>query len=80
MIFIYRKGKIEAVLLGNSDRNFYYSHQGLTDGGLIMSSKLKAVEVVEIFELLNIEFGKIGITEVIYKPIPHIYHRLPVHI
>jgi len=72
----YRKGKLEAILPGNISNNCFYSHQGLTYGGLISSSKICTIEVIKLFELLNIELRNIGIKEVIYKPIPLIYHQI----
>ncbi len=74
---INKKGKPEAIIPGNISNNFFYSHQGLTYGGLISSPKIRTTEVVEIFDLLNIELRNLGIKEVIYKPIPLIYHRIP---
>jgi len=74
---VYRKGKLEAVLPGNSLNNIFYSHQGLTYGGLIQSTKLCTKDVLTIFELVNEKLRTAGITEVIYKPIPLIYHLIP---
>ncbi len=74
---IYRNKKLEAVLPGNISGNSFYSHQGLTYGGLISTPKINTTEVVEFFNLLNLELKNIGISEVIYKPIPLIYHRIP---
>lgn len=72
-----KKGKIEAVLPGNIKGSTFYSHQGLTFGGLISSDKIVTTDVLEIFELINKELKQLGIIEVIYKPSPHIYHILP---
>ncbi len=76
--FIFKKkNKIIGILPGNISDNTYYSHQGLTYGGLIMSEKISIKDVLEIFESLNIELEKEKIDTVIYKPIPFIYHQLP---
>jgi hypothetical protein len=72
-----KKDRIEAILPGNISNNTFHSHQGLTYGGLIMSDKITSSDVLEIFELLNIELKKLLITEVIYKPVPSFYHRYP---
>lgn len=74
---ILRKGKIEAVLPGNFDQTTFISHQGLTYGGLISSSKIITTDVIEIFELINKELKKNGLSVVVYKPVPSIYHTLP---
>jgi hypothetical protein len=73
----FKKGKLEAVLPGNSKDKTYYSHQGLTYGGLILSSKLSTIDVLAIFELLNRTLKVKGIERIIYKQIPLIYHRIP---
>ena len=53
------------------------SHAGLTYGGLVMSSSFSAADAVELFRQLNIWLKAEGIRRVVYKPVPHIYHRLP---
>ncbi len=73
---VYRKGKLHAILPANRDNEILYSHQGLTYGGFIMSSKVTVKEMLEIFELLNIKLKKEGINKVIYKPVPYIYHSI----
>lgn len=72
-----KKDRIEAVLPGNIKGSTFYSHQGLTYGGLISSEKIVTTDVIEIFNLLKEELKKLGVNEVIYKPIPHIYHKTP---
>jgi hypothetical protein len=74
---IYKKGKIEGLIPGNLNDCTFYSHQGLTYGGLISSYKITTIDVLEIFNLLNNELRNIGILNVIYKPIPLIYHQIP---
>ena len=74
---IYRKSKLVAVLPGNLDANIYYSHQGLTYGGIVTTTKLVLIEVIEIFSKLNEILREKGVSEVIYKPTPHIYHNAP---
>lgn len=72
---ITKNGKTEAVIPGNIDNSTFYSHQGLTYGGLILTTNICTNDVLEIFKLLNNELQKSGIKEVIYKPIPQIYHN-----
>lgn len=74
---IYRKGKLVALLPGNIAGNVYYSHQGLTYGGLISTTKISTIDVLNIFQNLNEELVKLGVSEVIYKPVPPIYHKIP---
>ena len=74
---IYRKSKLVAVFPGNIVNQTYYTHQGLSYGGLIFIAKLSQVDVLKIFETINVALIKVNIREVIYKPIPYIYHTNP---
>ena len=76
-LMVYRRDKLYALLPGNIAGDTFYSHQGLTYGGLIMSDKTAAADVVQLFRLLNDQFRREGIRKVIYKPTPWIYHRQP---
>ncbi len=73
----YRKGKLWAVLPGNIDGSIYYSHQGLTYGGLVMSYKMTTNDVLQAFALMKDVLKQNGVKEVVYKPTPLIYHHLP---
>lgn len=74
---IFKKNKLEALLPGNLSGKTWYSHQGLTFGGLVPSLKISTNDVLEIFDHLNEYLKSIDITEVIIKPAPHIYHKYP---
>ena len=76
-LMVYRRDKLYALLPGNIAGDTFYSHQGLTYGGFIMSDKTVAADVVQLFRLLNVQFRREGIRKVIYKPTPWIYHRQP---
>ena len=72
-----KKGKTIALLPGNVKNDVYYSHQGLTYGGLLLNEKCQVQDITDIFTLLNSELKNIGIKKVVYKPIPYIYHKKP---
>jgi hypothetical protein len=74
---IYRKSKLEALIPGNIANKTFYTHQGLTYGGLISSNKITIKDTLEIFAKLNALLKNDNIEEVIYKPTPHIYHLYP---
>lgn len=76
-LMVYRRNKLYALLPGNIAGDTFYSHQGLTYGGLVMSDRTVAADVVQIFRLLNDQLRREGIRKVIYKPTPWIYHRQP---
>ncbi|MBP3353758.1 MAG: GNAT family N-acetyltransferase [Bacteroidales bacterium] len=70
-------GAIIALLPANEEGTTLYSHQGLTYGGLIMTSRCKGLVVLHIFDLVKQYMQEQGYKELIYKPIPHIYHKRP---
>lgn len=74
---VFRKGKLESVLPGNTEGETFYSHKGLTYGGLITSTIMSMADISQSFNLINKHLKNAGIKNVIYKPIPSIYHRLP---
>lgn len=74
---IQRKDQFAGFIAGNIDEKKFISHQGLTYGGLITNNKLKTIDVIEVFEMLDEQLKSEGISEVIYKPVPLIYHKIP---
>ncbi len=53
------------------------SHPGLTYGGLIMGKECTTVKICRIFDALTTYLKEQGVKELIYKAIPHIYHKYP---
>lgn len=76
-LMFYIDGDLVALMPGHITGKVYYSHQGLTYGGLIMSSKTTASNVLKVFEYLTVTLRHQGIKQIVYKAIPHMYHRLP---
>lgn len=72
-----RKGRIVALLPGNQRGDTYYSHQGLTYGGLIMDDDMTTENCLAIFSSIINFLAASGITNMVYKAIPHIYHKQP---
>ena len=77
LIFLSDKGKIVALLPANAAGETLYSHQGLTYGGMLVSMKSTAKEVIEAFRLLTDYAKEQGFKKIIYKPVPSLYHRYP---
>ena len=77
LIFLSDKGKIVALLPANAAGEALYSHQGLTYGGMLVSMKSTAKEVIEAFRLLTDYANEQGVKKIIYKPVPSLYHRYP---
>lgn len=76
-LMFYRKGKLCAALPGNVNDGVFYSHKGLTYGGLVMDERCTMTDVLGIFEEMNGWLKGMGIGKVVYKPVPHIYHMMP---
>lgn len=76
-LIISKNGDIHALFPSCRIGNKVFSHAGLTYGGLIMSSKCTTANILEVFSLIKQHLKTHGIEELIYKPIPHIYHTLP---
>lgn len=76
-LMIYRKGKLYSLLPANQVNTIFYSHQGLTYGGVIMGNKVTVLETVEMFSLINEYLRKRAFAQVVYKSIPFIYHIAP---
>lgn len=76
-LMFYDKGRLAAVLPANVDRDTLWSHQGLTYGGLLTSDDVTAVDVIDMFSIMNRSLKENGIHHVVYKPMPWIYQRQP---
>lgn len=74
---IFRNGKLFALLPASASADVVCSHPGLTYGGLVVNRKATVEETMEIFTLVCSHFADEGFSTFIYKPVPHIYHRLP---
>lgn len=64
-----------AVLPMNIKDKILYSHQGLTYGGFITGEKMKQHKMLECFDVLKQYMQINNIEKLIYKIIPHIYHK-----
>lgn len=74
-----RNGKPTAILPANIDsEGFLRSHQGLTYGGWITPlSHFDGTDMLELFKTWTVWCRENGVREIIYKAVPHIYHRIP---
>ncbi|MBO4674331.1 MAG: GNAT family N-acetyltransferase [Bacteroidaceae bacterium] len=76
-LMFYLKEKLYAVIPANICGDTFYSHQGLTYGGLVMNEKCTAANILQLFEEMNEWLKGQGVKKVVYKPIPHIYSSMP---
>ena len=66
-----------AVLPANRNGDQVVSHGGLTFGGVISRHNLGASAMLELFDVLREWLHGQGVRTLLYKPVPHIYHRMP---
>ncbi len=76
-LLVFDQQRLVALLPANVVGHTLYSHQGLTYGGLLLSTKATAQLVLSIFELLVQSLRREGIERLVYKCVPHIYHTYP---
>lgn len=76
-LLVYRKDRLFALLPANEDDGVLWSHQGLTYGGLLTTKHATVAEVCDTFRTINDYLQQVGISKVVYKAVPWIYHRLP---
>jgi hypothetical protein len=78
LVAMRESGKLIAVMPACREDGTLYSHRGLTYGGWLMP--LRHFDIGTMLEVwnLSLEFmRREGISRIIYKPVPHIYHRYP---
>ena len=76
-LLFFKDDELVALLPANLSNNILYSHGGLTFGGVISGTDMSQLLMLEVFNKLIEHCQNHHITQVIYKPIPHIYHTLP---
>ena len=76
-LMTWQNGRLMALLPANACGQVLYSHQGLTYGGMITDDKATPESVCEAFDAVASLLRSNGFNKVVYKPVPHIFHRLP---
>ena len=76
-LMAYHEGELIALLPACERNGMLLSHGGLTYGGFISGEKMKQHTMNECFEAL-VRYGREqGWEKIVYKTVPHIYHRQP---
>ena len=72
------EGKLCALLPACIEGDTLWSHRGLTYGGWLVPLKhFDATVMVEVMDAACQWMSDNGIKRLVYKPVPHIYHRYP---
>lgn len=73
----FKKDTPAALIPAAACGNDVCSHPGLTYGGLITGAKATTVMVMDILAMACREYRSRGFSSFLYKPVPHIYHKMP---
>jgi len=76
-LLFFEKENLIGVLPANRNGDTVYSHQGLTFGGIVAGDRLGAARMLAVFDALRSYLAQAGVRSLLYKPMPHIYHRRP---
>ncbi len=69
--------KLVAVMPANLQGGELHSHGGLTFGGIVSDWRTRTSVMLEVFDELRKYAAEYKISRIVYKAIPHIYHRIP---
>ena len=70
-------GRIVALLPANRRGDTLESHGGLTYGGWLMRPRADMLAMMKIWSEATGLLRREGIRQLVYKPVPHIYHKYP---
>ena len=70
-------GKIVALLPANRAEDTLQSHGGLTYGGLVTGSAMSAELMIKTVSALRDTLRASGFRRLLYKAVPHIFHKYP---
>jgi hypothetical protein len=71
------EGGLVAVMPASVEGAVVTSHAGLTFGGVVTDARMKVESMLDLFDALEDHLRQRGVTRLVYKVVPHIYHRLP---
>lgn len=69
--------KPAALLPANRRDDALCSHGGLTYGGFVTDARMRATLMLQLFDALCDHCRAGGLSRIVYKSVPHIYHRIP---
>jgi hypothetical protein len=77
LMFYEAGGRLAALLPATEAGGLLSSHGGLTFGGVVSGDRMKVGLMLEVFDAMREHLRARGVTRVVYKAVPHIYHRAP---
>jgi hypothetical protein len=76
-LLVYEADELIALLPANRAGETVSSHGGLTFGGFITGTRMRAAVMLAVFEAVLELLRRENVRTFVYKSVPHIYHRLP---
>lgn len=76
-LMINRGGSLLAVVPANRVGDVVQSHGGLTFGGVVSDRSMSTPLMVGVFDALVAHLRDEGVSTLVYKRVPHIYHAIP---
>ena len=76
-LMIFSGDDLLAIFPASVSNSFVTSHGGLTYGGMLYKSNMTAQKAIDSFEATLDYLRKDNVSKVLYKAIPHIYHKQP---
>jgi hypothetical protein len=76
-LLVWDGGRLAALLPANREGEVLVSHGGLTYGGFVVGVEMGAARMLEVAEEVFAFLREQGIRRLVYKAVPHIYHRVP---
>jgi hypothetical protein len=76
-LMFFENDKLVALMPANLAQGNLVSHGGLTFGGVLVDDRMTINLMLGIFESLSAFLREIRCSKLIYKPVPHIYHKIP---
>ena len=77
LMFYNERGQIVALLPATIKDDVLSSHAGLTFGGIVTNADMKVGLMLEAFDVMIRTLRTQNLCQLLYKTVPHIYHRLP---
>jgi hypothetical protein len=76
-LLLFDGSRLAAALPANRNGAAFASHGGLTFGGFLTDRTMSARRMLETFAVVCTYLRECGLSSWLYKPVPHIYHRVP---
>ena len=77
LMFFGEDGQLAAVLPATVKDGVLSSHGGLTFGGVVSGTSMKVALMLDVFDAMRTYLPEREINKIVYKAVPHIYHRVP---